>query len=37
MLHEEVIVDWNSLQAQVQDVKILEDLQMDFVVGVSFC
>lgn len=34
MLHEEVIVDWNSLQEQVQDVKLLEGLQMDFVRGV---
>lgn len=35
MLHEEVIVDWNSLQRQVQDAKVLEMLQMDFIVGVN--
>ncbi|XP_056633174.1 two pore calcium channel protein 1-like isoform X1 [Diorhabda sublineata] len=33
MLHEEVIVDWNSLQTQVQEVRLLESLQTDFVVG----
>ncbi|KAJ8933779.1 hypothetical protein NQ314_013815 [Rhamnusium bicolor] len=33
MLHEEVVVEWNSLQRQIQDVKLLESLQMDFVVG----
>nr|CAH7728737.1 unnamed protein product [Callosobruchus chinensis] len=33
MLHEEVVVDWYSLQAQVKDVKLLEVLQVDFVVG----
>lgn len=35
MLHEEVVVDWSSLQSQVCDVKLLESLQVDFVVGVS--
>lgn len=34
MLHEEVIVNWNSLQEQLQDPKLLETLQMDFVPGV---
>nr|XP_023012709.1 two pore calcium channel protein 1-like isoform X1 [Leptinotarsa decemlineata] len=33
MLHEDVVVDWNSLMIQVQDVKMLENLQTDFVVG----
>ncbi|VEN34802.1 unnamed protein product [Callosobruchus maculatus] len=33
MLHEEVVVDWYSLQSQVKDVKLLEVLQVDFVVG----
>jgi hypothetical protein len=34
MLHEEVAVDWTSLQRQVQEPKLLEVLQMDFVPGV---
>lgn len=34
MLHEEVAVDWNSLQRQVQDVRLLETLQVDFAPGV---
>lgn len=33
MLHENVIVDWYSLQRQVGDSKLLESLQVDFVVG----
>ncbi|XP_018562124.1 two pore calcium channel protein 1 isoform X2 [Anoplophora glabripennis] len=33
MLHEEVVVDWNSLQRQVQDAKLLETLQVDFIIG----
>ncbi|XP_066153922.1 two pore channel protein 1-like isoform X1 [Euwallacea fornicatus] len=33
MLHEEVIVDWNSLEHQVNDPKLLESLQMDFMYG----
>ncbi|CAG9770850.1 unnamed protein product [Ceutorhynchus assimilis] len=33
MLHEEVLVDWNSLERQVGDPKLLEALQMDFVYG----
>lgn len=33
MLHEEVIIDWSSLQRQIQDIKLLESLQMDFIVG----
>ncbi|XP_068901999.1 two pore calcium channel protein 1-like isoform X3 [Tenebrio molitor] len=33
MLHEEVAVDWTSLQRQVQEPKLLEVLQMDFVPG----
>ncbi|ERL92570.1 hypothetical protein D910_09883, partial [Dendroctonus ponderosae] len=33
MLHEEVIIDWNSLQQQIHDPKLLESLQMDFVYG----
>lgn len=37
MLHEEVVVDWNSLVSQVYDNKLLESLQMDFVVGVCTC
>lgn len=37
MLHEEVIIDWNSLQQQIHDPKLLESLQMDFVYGVSCC
>ena len=36
MLHEEVVVDWNSLQRQVQEPKLLESLQLDFVPGVRF-
>jgi two pore calcium channel protein 1 len=36
MLHEEVAVDWTSLQRQVQEPKLLEVLQMDFVPGVTF-
>lgn len=36
MLHEEVIVDWASIERQVNDPKLLELLQMDFVYGVSF-
>lgn len=35
MLHEEVIVNWNSLQEQLQDSKLLETLQMDFTPGVA--
>lgn len=35
MLHEEVVVDWSSLQAQVNDGKLLENVQMDFVIGVN--
>lgn len=35
MLHEEVVVDWSSLQAQVNDGKLLESVQMDFVIGVN--
>ncbi|KAL1502412.1 hypothetical protein ABEB36_007557 [Hypothenemus hampei] len=33
MLHEEVIVDWHSLERQINDPKLLESLQMDFVYG----
>ncbi|CAG9815106.1 unnamed protein product [Phaedon cochleariae] len=33
MLHEEVIVDWSSLQSQIQDVRMLEVIQSDFIVG----
>lgn len=36
MLHEEVVVSWNSLQEQMQDPKLLETLQLDFIPGVSF-
>lgn len=35
MLHEEVVVEWNSLQRQIQDPKLLESLQLDFVCGVK--
>lgn len=35
MLHEEVIVDWQSLERQINDPKLLESLQMDFLYGVS--
>lgn len=35
MLHEEVVVNWSSLQSQVNDGKLLESLQIDFVVGVT--
>lgn len=35
MLHEEVVVDWNSLQEQIQDPKLLQNLQTDFIPGVS--
>lgn len=34
MLHEEVAVDWSSLQRQVQDCNTLESLRLDFVPGV---
>lgn len=34
MLHEEVTVTWNTLQEQIQESKLLEALQMDFVPGV---
>lgn len=33
MLHEEVIVDWQSLERQINDPKLLESLQMDFLYG----
>ncbi|CAG9862413.1 unnamed protein product [Phyllotreta striolata] len=33
MLHEEVIVDWVSLQSQIHEVRLLETLQTDFIVG----
>lgn len=35
MLHDEVVIDWSSLQRQVLDPKLLELLQMDFVPGVK--
>ncbi|XP_076256242.1 two pore calcium channel protein 1-like isoform X2 [Rhynchophorus ferrugineus] len=33
MLHEEVVVDWNSLERQIADPKLLEAFQMDFAFG----
>ncbi|XP_060533745.1 two pore channel protein 1-like isoform X2 [Cylas formicarius] len=33
MLHEDVIVDWTSLERQVGDRKLLETLQVDFQLG----
>ncbi|XP_050302250.1 two pore calcium channel protein 1-like isoform X2 [Anthonomus grandis grandis] len=33
MLHEEVVVDWHSLERHVNDPKMMESLQMDFVYG----
>lgn len=35
MLHEEVVVDWNSLERQIADPKLLEAFQMDFAFGVG--
>ncbi|XP_030757236.1 two pore calcium channel protein 1-like isoform X2 [Sitophilus oryzae] len=37
MLHEEVIVDWNSIERLISDPKLLESLQMDFAVGGVTC
>ncbi|XP_044763143.1 two pore calcium channel protein 1-like [Coccinella septempunctata] len=30
MLHEEVLIDWNVLQREIHDVRLLESLQIDF-------
>lgn len=35
MLHEEVIVNWDVLQEQLQDTKLLDEMQMDFIPGVN--
>lgn len=37
MLHEEVIVEWSGLTSQVQDPKLLEQLQDDFRIGGVSC
>jgi hypothetical protein len=35
MLHEEVDIRWEEMQAWVQDLQLLERLRADLVIGVS--
>lgn len=35
MLHEEVAIDWSLLQRQINNLKLLEEVEMDFMTQVK--